>query len=74
MAPNRLASLVTTTDIAKHLGVHRVTVSDWVARYEHFPASVGKVGNIRVWDLEEVLAWHREHRPTPGRPRKGERR
>jgi predicted DNA-binding transcriptional regulator AlpA len=62
-----LSQLVTTTDIAKHLGVHRVTVSDWAAKYEHFPEHVKKIGNIKVWDLDEVFAWHQEHPPTPGR-------
>lgn len=44
-------------EIAKAAGVQSSVVSNWIKRYEDFPAPVAELRCGRIWDLEKVQKW-----------------
>ncbi len=63
--------LVGITEIARLLGVAKVTAKRYAARND-FPEPEGRLGGrIRVWREQDVVEWARRTLPLPtGRPRK----
>lgn len=58
--PNLLKTeLVTLSEIAKMTGVTPACASNWVSRYQTFPAPliVNRDGTLALWAARDVQAW-----------------
>lgn len=56
-----MTTLLRMTDLAKHFGVERATVSAWKYRHDDFPQPSSKSVGVDVYDLEEVIAFTHRH-------------
>lgn len=67
MNPDPHAPVWSTLDVAKYLGVHRNTVTSWVARGQ-MPAPDHRGGvRIMLWYPRTIIAWHNNRPRKQGR-------
>lgn len=57
------------TTVCEHVGVAKATFTSYVSK-EFAPAPTHQIENTRLWDAEEVRAWHanRPGSPVPNAP------
>lgn len=60
--------LVGVAEVSHLLGVGRSTVSAWYERRAHtsFPEIVTRLASGPIWDIEEVVSWFRDYKPSKG--------
>lgn len=58
-----ITDLAGVTDLATYFEVTQSTISNWIARYEDFPAELCKIGGRKVFSYKQVARWHRETFP-----------
>jgi hypothetical protein len=65
--------LMTTREIAEHLGVKKATVNQWRfwhlrgdAPFQSMPQPAKRVGTYMLWDVAEMEAWSAKRRGPTG--------
>lgn len=63
MAKYELTKLVTKHEISEMLGVSPGAVTNWGKRENDFPNSIYAWGAVEVFDIDQIIAWHRGRYP-----------